>query len=551
MAGPLLGMLEQGQRRDVRHPGRLRRSAALAGEVLTASDIGLPLGPAGKAALVPANVAEFAEGLDVERERRAALPRAARGRPPAAVRPRAVAARAPDRRGRRLRPRHRDRRQSGDRGADARHRPDQPRRDAGGPRRAGCSSPSRPPAQQAALHPARGHPRAGRGLGRRGGRPGHRRADADRRPSCRRRSAAAAPPAGRPSRPSPRWSASSCGRAGCATPPRCGARCAPARAPRPATACGCTPTCCRPPPTSTTRWASARTPSAPGRAHRRRVRRRAAATCSRAGSARRRTTRPRPERARDVTPARRRARRTARAGHAPTPGQDALRERYVAHLAAHPDGMTARLLPRPPHRRARWCCRPTGRRVLLTLHAKAGEWFQLGGHCEPERHHAGRRRAARGGSRSPASTGLRARPGAAAARRARGAVLRPARAACTTSTCGSSPSRRRTPSTAVSDGVAGRALVAGRRAARAEPDAWDELIALARARDQSTADTGSAPRLGPRRRPRRGRLEVGGRGPAEQVALGALGLRVAVHPAPRTAGSWPGSSRWASSWTST
>jgi putative hydrolase len=38
---------------------------ALAGEVLTASDIGLPLGPEGKAALVPANVATFAEGLDV------------------------------------------------------------------------------------------------------------------------------------------------------------------------------------------------------------------------------------------------------------------------------------------------------------------------------------------------------------------------------------------------------------------------------------------------------------------------------------------------------
>jgi putative hydrolase len=37
----------------------------LAGEVLTASDIGLPLGPSGKAALVPTNVAVFAEGLDV------------------------------------------------------------------------------------------------------------------------------------------------------------------------------------------------------------------------------------------------------------------------------------------------------------------------------------------------------------------------------------------------------------------------------------------------------------------------------------------------------
>jgi putative hydrolase len=38
---------------------------AMAGEVVSASDIGLPLGPAGRAALVPANVARFAEGLDV------------------------------------------------------------------------------------------------------------------------------------------------------------------------------------------------------------------------------------------------------------------------------------------------------------------------------------------------------------------------------------------------------------------------------------------------------------------------------------------------------
>jgi putative hydrolase len=37
----------------------------LAGEVLSASDIGLPLGPDGKAALLPANVAAFADGLDV------------------------------------------------------------------------------------------------------------------------------------------------------------------------------------------------------------------------------------------------------------------------------------------------------------------------------------------------------------------------------------------------------------------------------------------------------------------------------------------------------
>jgi putative hydrolase len=40
----------------------------LAGEVLTATDIGLPLGPAGTAALVPANVRAYAEGLDVSED---------------------------------------------------------------------------------------------------------------------------------------------------------------------------------------------------------------------------------------------------------------------------------------------------------------------------------------------------------------------------------------------------------------------------------------------------------------------------------------------------
>ena len=39
--------------------------AELAGEVLASSDIGLPLGPAGKAVLLPANVAAFSEGLEL------------------------------------------------------------------------------------------------------------------------------------------------------------------------------------------------------------------------------------------------------------------------------------------------------------------------------------------------------------------------------------------------------------------------------------------------------------------------------------------------------
>ncbi|HET6624770.1 MAG TPA: zinc-dependent metalloprotease [Nocardioidaceae bacterium] len=64
MAGPLLGML--GKAGGAMFGSQVGQAlGGLAGEVLTASDIGLPLGPAGKAALVPANVREFGEGLDV------------------------------------------------------------------------------------------------------------------------------------------------------------------------------------------------------------------------------------------------------------------------------------------------------------------------------------------------------------------------------------------------------------------------------------------------------------------------------------------------------
>ncbi|WP_067431115.1 zinc-dependent metalloprotease [Nocardioides jensenii] len=64
MAGPLIGML--GQMGGAMFGSQVGAAlGGLAGEVLTASDIGLPLGPAGRAALVPSNVAAFAEGLDV------------------------------------------------------------------------------------------------------------------------------------------------------------------------------------------------------------------------------------------------------------------------------------------------------------------------------------------------------------------------------------------------------------------------------------------------------------------------------------------------------
>jgi len=41
---------------------------SLAAEVLSAGDIGLPLGPAGTAALIPANIAEYGEGLSIDAE---------------------------------------------------------------------------------------------------------------------------------------------------------------------------------------------------------------------------------------------------------------------------------------------------------------------------------------------------------------------------------------------------------------------------------------------------------------------------------------------------
>ncbi|MFH8800016.1 NUDIX hydrolase [Streptomyces sp. NPDC017936] len=64
-------------------------------------------------------------------------------------------------------------------------------------------------------------------------------------------------------------------------------------------------------------------------------------------------------------------------------GQEALRQVYLEHLEAHPDGMwkacgaghlTASALVIDPDRG----------RVLLTLHRKLRMWLQMGGHCEPQ-----------------------------------------------------------------------------------------------------------------------------------------------------------------------
>ena len=65
MAGPLLGMI--GKAMGAMLATQVGSGlGALAGEVLTVSDIGLPLAAPGKAALVMSNVRTFAEGLDVD-----------------------------------------------------------------------------------------------------------------------------------------------------------------------------------------------------------------------------------------------------------------------------------------------------------------------------------------------------------------------------------------------------------------------------------------------------------------------------------------------------
>ncbi len=67
---------------------------------------------------------------------------------------------------------------------------------------------------------------------------------------------------------------------------------------------------------------------------------------------------------------------------APDRAQQVLQERYVAHLRAHPHGLERGC--RPDHVTASTLVLDHDRsHVLLTLHARARRWFQLGGHCEP------------------------------------------------------------------------------------------------------------------------------------------------------------------------
>ncbi|MEV5757313.1 NUDIX hydrolase [Streptomyces tendae] len=63
-------------------------------------------------------------------------------------------------------------------------------------------------------------------------------------------------------------------------------------------------------------------------------------------------------------------------------GQDALRQVYLDHLAAHPDGMWKSCADGHVTASA-MVIDPSRGRVLLTLHKKMRMWLQMGGHCEP------------------------------------------------------------------------------------------------------------------------------------------------------------------------
>ncbi|MDA5144177.1 MULTISPECIES: NUDIX hydrolase [Streptomyces] len=63
-------------------------------------------------------------------------------------------------------------------------------------------------------------------------------------------------------------------------------------------------------------------------------------------------------------------------------GQDELRQVYLDHLAAHPDGMWKSCADGHVTASA-MVIDPSRGRVLLTLHKKMRMWLQMGGHCEP------------------------------------------------------------------------------------------------------------------------------------------------------------------------
>ncbi|MFF4749001.1 NUDIX hydrolase [Streptomyces sp. NPDC002514] len=62
--------------------------------------------------------------------------------------------------------------------------------------------------------------------------------------------------------------------------------------------------------------------------------------------------------------------------------QEELRQSYLDHLSAHPDGM-AKACTAGHVTASALVIDPEHGRVLLTLHRKLRMWLQMGGHCEP------------------------------------------------------------------------------------------------------------------------------------------------------------------------
>ena len=74
--------------------------------------------------------------------------------------------------------------------------------------------------------------------------------------------------------------------------------------------------------------------------------------------------------------------RTLREWTPPSSGQRALRDRFVAHLDAHPDGLAKACFP--DHLTAgAIVVSPRADAVLLNHHRKADAWLAFGGHLEP------------------------------------------------------------------------------------------------------------------------------------------------------------------------
>lgn len=66
---------------------------------------------------------------------------------------------------------------------------------------------------------------------------------------------------------------------------------------------------------------------------------------------------------------------------APDPEQRGLRNDYLAHLRAQPDGWS-RACPGAHLTASSLICYPADQSLLLTLHARIGRWLQTGGHLE-------------------------------------------------------------------------------------------------------------------------------------------------------------------------